>query len=94
MPVLLVVLDHCGDRVTLPTEGEAVLPHITVGKALDKVQPKHRRQAAQSTQNTPQSLNILALKLKMNCVTTQQNRVESKVKVLLLELHTFPKAHI
>lgn len=52
MPVLLVVLDHCGDRVAAPTEGEAVLPHITVGKALDKVQPEHRRQAAQNTEHS------------------------------------------
>lgn len=94
MPVLLVVLDHRGDRVTAPTEAEAVLPHITVGKSLDKVQPKHGRQAAQNTKNTPKSVNIVGLKLKMNCVTTQHKGISSKVMlllVLLLELQTFPK---
>lgn len=53
MPELLVVLDDCGDAVKVPIEAEAVLPHIIVRKSLDKVQPKHRRQATQNTKNTP-----------------------------------------
>lgn len=78
--MLLPVLDDCGDAVALPTEAEAVLPHIIVGESLDKVQREHRRQATQNTKKTPfllhsESLNILLFKVKMNCVTTQQRRV-------------------
>lgn len=52
VPALLVVLDDGGDGVMVPVEGEAVLPHIIVGKSLDKVQPEHRRQAARNTEHT------------------------------------------
>lgn len=78
--VLLPVLDDGGDAVALPSEAEAQLPHVIVGETLDKVQREHRWQAAQNTRNTPfllhsKSLNILLLKIKMNCVTTQQKSI-------------------
>lgn len=46
LPVV-VVLDHGGDRVLAPLEGEGVDAHVVVREPLHKVQRKHWRKAVE-----------------------------------------------
>lgn len=81
MPEVLVVLYDCTDGVMVPVEGEAVVPHVVVGKPLDEVQSKHRGYATQNTKEDSyfllhtDSVNIVLLTIKVKHVTTQQKSV-------------------
>lgn len=56
---VLVVLYDCADGVMVPVEGEAVVPHVIVGKSLDEVQSKHRRYATNTQKHTLLSYSTL-----------------------------------